>query len=466
MSTRINVNIGDGGLLDRNAQQQAAARQANQQRASADKAAAEGQRQLEAVRISQGRDPLTGERLPSAGSSSRIQRIDQEPAANRQGGLLDLLVVPSGPYITTPSVGPTSYLKALVKSNKRSIPFTRDLPFGDGSQVNTTPEFVFTADDGPAGSTSLSAALPPPSILTSRPGYILTIDEVNTLMQPGFAPQDNYPADVYGRDYDVFISSGLDADWRSAPSAQAMLFKQAYNAITFPQSSAAPFIRTPNGSYEAGIPVGRLSAVPEFTLEFYYRATTVTPSPRGRIAAINRPQNRCTTQIFFAGVGLRLFQSIQLTAYGNPIIGSDYYDEPGTGNFPVVDETGPFSCTLRLASGYLEGANNLFEPLEYPVSTEVGEWVHIALVRTRSSLGPVWSLYLSGQRVVQTNELSTWLPEQGIRAPGIYADSELFVNAYHYSAPCVPSLHGLRFTPRALYREASFAPPLSITRFA
>jgi hypothetical protein len=85
MSTRINVNIGDGGLLDRNAQQQAAARQANQQRASADKAAAEGQRQLEQERIRKGLDPATGERLPSAGSSSRIQRIDQEPAANRRG---------------------------------------------------------------------------------------------------------------------------------------------------------------------------------------------------------------------------------------------------------------------------------------------------------------------------------------------------------------------------------------------
>jgi hypothetical protein len=84
MSTRINVNIGDGGLLDRNAQQQAAARQANQQRAAADKAAAEGQRQLEQERIRNGLDPGTGERLPSASSSSRIQRIDQEPAAFRR----------------------------------------------------------------------------------------------------------------------------------------------------------------------------------------------------------------------------------------------------------------------------------------------------------------------------------------------------------------------------------------------
>jgi len=87
MSTRINVNIGDGGLLDRNAQQQAAARQANQQRATAEKAAAEGQRQLEEERISQGCDPVIGERLFSAGSSSRIQRIDQEPAAFRRGDL-------------------------------------------------------------------------------------------------------------------------------------------------------------------------------------------------------------------------------------------------------------------------------------------------------------------------------------------------------------------------------------------
>jgi hypothetical protein len=89
MSTRINVNIGDGGLLDRNAQQQAAARQANQQRASADKAAVEGQRQLEQERIRKGLDPATGRPLAippssaSTGSSSRIRRIDQEPAANR-----------------------------------------------------------------------------------------------------------------------------------------------------------------------------------------------------------------------------------------------------------------------------------------------------------------------------------------------------------------------------------------------
>jgi hypothetical protein len=84
MSTRINISIDDGGLVDRNAQQQAAARQANQQRATAEKAAAEGQRQLEEERIRKGLDPLTGERLPSAGSSSRIQRIDQEPAAFRR----------------------------------------------------------------------------------------------------------------------------------------------------------------------------------------------------------------------------------------------------------------------------------------------------------------------------------------------------------------------------------------------
>jgi hypothetical protein len=94
MSTRINVNIGDGGLLDRNAQQQAAARQANQQRASADKAAAEGQRQLEQERIRKGLDPLTGERLPSAGSSSRIQRIDQDPAANRKDQAPHVLLGP------------------------------------------------------------------------------------------------------------------------------------------------------------------------------------------------------------------------------------------------------------------------------------------------------------------------------------------------------------------------------------
>jgi hypothetical protein len=91
MSTRINVTVGDGDLLDRNAQQTAANRQARvlaDQRATAE---AEGVERRAERRRAEGRDVATGELLPSRGSQGRfgsdIQRLDEEPAANRRGGL-------------------------------------------------------------------------------------------------------------------------------------------------------------------------------------------------------------------------------------------------------------------------------------------------------------------------------------------------------------------------------------------
>jgi hypothetical protein len=84
VTTRITVTTGDGGLLDRNAQQQAAARQAALVKAQAEKATALGNEQLRKERIAQGRDPATGLPLPSFGTTSTIRRLDQQPAANRR----------------------------------------------------------------------------------------------------------------------------------------------------------------------------------------------------------------------------------------------------------------------------------------------------------------------------------------------------------------------------------------------
>jgi hypothetical protein len=84
MSTRINVTVGDGGLLDRNAQQTAANRQAKllaDQRATAE---AEGVERRAADRIAAGLDPLTGLPASTPSSASTINRLDQEPAANRR----------------------------------------------------------------------------------------------------------------------------------------------------------------------------------------------------------------------------------------------------------------------------------------------------------------------------------------------------------------------------------------------
>jgi hypothetical protein len=87
-------------LLERNAQQQAANRQGTLVKAQAEQAAAEGAEQQRQRRIAAGLDPATGRPLPSAGSTSRLTRIDQEPAAFRKGGHV-IFLAPSGPPTTT-----------------------------------------------------------------------------------------------------------------------------------------------------------------------------------------------------------------------------------------------------------------------------------------------------------------------------------------------------------------------------
>ena len=85
MSTTINVTVDDGGLPAKNRQQTAANRQAFVQGQASQQAAQQGADQRAADRKAAGLDPTTGRPLASAGASSRLPRIRQEPAANRKG---------------------------------------------------------------------------------------------------------------------------------------------------------------------------------------------------------------------------------------------------------------------------------------------------------------------------------------------------------------------------------------------
>jgi hypothetical protein len=96
MSTTINVTVDDGGLPAKNRQQTTANRQAFVQGRASQQAAQQGVDQRAADRRAAGLDPTTGRPLASAGASSRMKRIDQEPAANRKGDEFFLLR-PSGP---------------------------------------------------------------------------------------------------------------------------------------------------------------------------------------------------------------------------------------------------------------------------------------------------------------------------------------------------------------------------------
>jgi hypothetical protein len=83
MSTQINIVVNSGGLLDRNAQQTSANRQAKLTIDVQAKAAEEGIAELEKRRLQQSLDRLTGKLFPGGNNASKIRRIDQEPAAFR-----------------------------------------------------------------------------------------------------------------------------------------------------------------------------------------------------------------------------------------------------------------------------------------------------------------------------------------------------------------------------------------------
>jgi hypothetical protein len=86
MSTIITITYDDGGLLERNKQQTAANRHAFDVNRTAQEAAQGGVQGLRERRIAEGRDPLTGGRLQTLRSSSKLRRTDQEPAAFRRRG--------------------------------------------------------------------------------------------------------------------------------------------------------------------------------------------------------------------------------------------------------------------------------------------------------------------------------------------------------------------------------------------
>jgi hypothetical protein len=83
MSTQINIAVDSGGLLNRNAQQTSANRQAKLTQDVQAKAGEDGKAEQEKRRLQQGSDRLTG-KLLVGNNASRIRRIDQQPAANRQ----------------------------------------------------------------------------------------------------------------------------------------------------------------------------------------------------------------------------------------------------------------------------------------------------------------------------------------------------------------------------------------------
>jgi hypothetical protein len=487
MSTRINVNIGDGGLLDRNAQQQAAARQANQQRASAEKAAAEGQRQLEQERISQGRDPATGERLPSAGSSSRIQRIDQEPAANRRQQALDVLLVPEFPYA---SYGGTfTGIRGRTKSG--TVVFSRNLFDFTPQDFGTVPTLIygdaldFLGSGGPSGSAALKAPSPPSP-------FIRIVD-----WQP--IPGD-FPSPTPGtQQYELTNQAVLQ-------SVRFALTRTPYDSVSRNVFTTPPAQDTPpppsgellllDGNIAPALPKKKLAELSGTTHEILVNLTSGAPAQGGRMlnpstsVGIGTATGRNAVVTLNAeGLSIRLTATEFVTSVApdgplgylvwNPpyVISSGVPEgfrrvfEVGISsvwalNIAVQDFFLSVSDSTLVQPGFMYFGGAGSDPLI--TSEQATQWVHCALVRTvnPSTGNREWSVYWGGKRLVTGVINPVWDTTFGQRPIAAGIDVRVGISRSIALDYALPSIHGYRFTPRALYTGDTFIPPTQITRFA
>lgn len=190
MSTTINIAVGDGGLPERNRQQTTANRQAYVQGKASEQAAEGGVLALRAQRIAEGRDPLTGGQL-IPGSSSRLQRLDQQPAANRRR-VADEFPFAIGwvRYYNDPGLG--SNVLALVSGDgsvsiefpfsNTNIPAVLTQYEGSFTRHDTSPSWSFQANNNPF----LFALTPFPTSYWLREGRLSAL-EFSLILQSDFA---------------------------------------------------------------------------------------------------------------------------------------------------------------------------------------------------------------------------------------------------------------------------------------
>jgi hypothetical protein len=500
MSTRINISIDDGGLVDRNAQQQAAARQANQQRATAEKAAAEGQRQLEEDRIRKGLDPVTGERLPSAGSSSRARRIDQEPAANRRG-FPSILLVPSSDY--TDYGGTYTGLRSRAKNIPSPI-FSR---YEYATQTEPTVG-LFVPDGGPNGLGALE--LNPPQFpegpsATNQYDRRTAQDGTTDFTVRDITYRDPYPTNQPPRIFSTYLV------YAAFPSAYDTVPQWMGPSSSIDFQIPLPPYAVVSASNEFVYPSTKhtLNQIGSFTHEFMmrgaafnYEETTdivrsVGESTADRIMNLTISAGGVffdvivtdwpTTEYFYSNVSVGGIPQLRDVIYKKRFSISArfnapalYFESPPTPGAlpPGSDPEGP----LNFQAFYnLEPVNppaptvvgREFPTLESPVDTLGGEgWTHIAICRSKANEFGTWKFFINGTQVglfpLGSDDVfvdrAEWRDTYGTQPPSASLRLTSRLATVANSTPLKPAISGYRFTPKALYSE-NFTPPTAIEGF-
>jgi hypothetical protein len=424
VTTRITVTIGDGGLLDRNAQQQAAARQAALVKAQAEKAAALGNEQLRRERIAQGLDPSTGLPLPSFGTTSTIRRLDQQPAANRR---------------------PSGGIGFVLPPGRTFVPLNG--PFGDF--VNPGWPFGFQS----AGITGLSK------------GYTNSLWGLQADWIIGEAGYSKYPGDgspLPSTEFDqcIFVQGPVFPTFSPIAGVGGYQTRPRTERIDFCGSQPGLYELIKIGIFRLGHVIANGSGL-RFQRLDGENQVEFSPFPLGDEFRLTRAKPRS---------GATLEAIVRLGAGPST-------DSNGSNRFSIYLSNPSTSTGLGFLLDQGDGVlvlNSLTEVSNVTGGTDV----HVAIVA--SSAGE--NTYVNGHLIEESGDgVSPFLEYSGpliCEVELVDASGEAFTEVNPFPDPLIwvpdpessrehngPSmLKGVRYTERALYTGPSFTPPTSLTQ--
>jgi hypothetical protein len=482
MSTTINVTVDDGGLPAKNRQQTAANRQAYVQGRASQQAAQQGADQRAADRRAAGLDPTTGRPLASAGASSRLPRIDQEPAANR-GGFRGVLLTPQLGYINYG--GTLTGLQS--KTGQNSPPIFSRLNVEDSTVYvygRDYGEMLYVPEAGPSGSYALQVQNLTGPLTVATPYEDFEEEPLNAAYFETVVPNDRGTPARSGLRY-----AATAASYDGVPRWQSEYFGLG---LVDPVTGDGPFdslLPTPPFdvlSLEQQLQPAQArprvaSSYQSATHEFYcqMRSNPINDYPyriikpgetlatvAGRRSTINLATEGIVVSLgtfeFSTFVG---FQTIRIN--GSPFIvnARAFFYEPPRVNVSVSSPAAYLS-TLPSPTNLEEGPF-ADSPIVSGLTDDM--WIHVALVRTldQETQRPTWAVYINGQRLLD-GILATngWLGSYGQQPISAAISLSSFSGLSSPPDQALPAVHGYRFTPKALYTGAVITPPPFITSFA
>jgi hypothetical protein len=441
MSTRINIAVDNGGLLNRNAQQTSANRQAKLESDRTLRLSAEA---VDARIAAQAAKGLSIEGQPLYGNNaSRTRRIDQEPAAFRSGygALL------AGPFVYSDYGGSHSGLTVRCRGNRNVF----------ASRFNYEENKAFPEGITVSGPTANTIALEPAPVPDQPEAVFYFGQRQDNNEFLGWAYLDELSANLPNCTCRYAVQNAPYNTILNWQRGEFTIPPPPYNVVSLagnlePASGFRPLVRTGSFTHEfiMRMPAGQFDESPSPT---YLTANAQPIRSSGVFSA-------------FGGISITMFArdlwdttDLFLISLTEPFVNPNLF-------IYEVRRTSAFAprCTI-FAPNFTLNDVSVQTTFELPEITP-GSFVHCALTRYPVGAAYRWNFFVNGLPLMTgIVEPDDWESTYGTQPPSVATTAFSNRNRYASTVLPLPAIHASRFTPRVLYSGA-FTPPVSITSFA